>query len=97
MVFIKKIEVPGAWLAALIFALHPVHVESVAWIIERKDVLSTFFYLASFILFVDYQKYKQWKRYLLSILLFLCAVLSKSMTISLPIAFILYLWWKNHA
>lgn len=92
---LQKMELKGAWFASLIFALHPVHVESVAWIIERKDVLSTSFYLASFLCYLIFLDKKFRQFYFLSLLLFIGAMLSKSMAISLPIAILLYVWWKT--
>jgi protein O-mannosyl-transferase len=90
-----KIKIPGAVFCAALFAVHPVHVESVAWAIERKDVLSAFFYLATFLIYLQYQDKHTWIKYGLSLVLFLCALLSKSITVSFPVAFLLYLWWKN--
>jgi protein O-mannosyl-transferase len=92
---LRKIEIPGAWFAAAIFAVHPVHVESVAWIIERKDVLSGLFYLLAFRFFLNYDKDNNWKEYLLSIFFFLCAIWSKSITVTLPLVMVLWFWWKK--
>jgi protein O-mannosyl-transferase len=92
--------VPGGWLAGLIFAVHPVHVESVAWITERKNVLSGFFYLAA--LWTALKFYlgeepgeRRWAAYGGALLLFVCALLSKTVTCSLPVAIALVLWWKR--
>lgn len=86
----------GAWLAALLFGLHPVHVESVAWLIERKDVLSGFFYLFSFYCFVRADEgpgRPRWQA--LAILGFILAMLSKSIAITLPLALLVWLWWRE--
>jgi tetratricopeptide (TPR) repeat protein len=96
------LKVPGAWLAAAVFALHPVQVESVAWVTERKNVLSGFFYFASaFCLFHFFglagekkEKSARWW-YLSGLLLFACALFSKTVTCSLPAAMLLVLWWKR--
>ena len=53
---LQYLDVPGAWLAALVFALHPVHVETVAWISERKNVLSGLFYMGSAVFFLRFLK-----------------------------------------
>jgi len=92
---LRKLSVPVAWLASAIFALHPVHIESVAWVIERKDVLSGMFYLLSFLMFIHFNENKKWGIYALSLLFFICAMLSKSITVSLPLALLLYLYWKS--
>jgi len=96
------LHVPGAWLAAAVFALHPVHVESVAWVSERKNVLSGFFYFASaFCLFRFFgltgakNKESNLWWYVAGLLLFLCALFSKTVTCSLPAAMLLVLWWKR--
>jgi len=100
---LKRLELPMAWLAASIFALHPVHVESVAWVTERKNILSGFFYLASawaylsFMLAdeIDRTKPVNRCRYLISLVLFLFALLSKTVTVSLPAVLLLICWWKR--
>src|SRR5205814_2256474 len=96
-VLLTQLSVPGAWLAALIFAVHPVHVESVAWITELKNVLSGFFFLSGFYAyfrFVNGAAHRRWF-YGLALFLFLCALLSKTATIALPPAIFLALWWKQ--
>jgi protein O-mannosyl-transferase len=99
---LSRLGVPGAWLAAAIFALHPVHVESVAWITERKNVLSGVFYLASILTYMrfaglgsDTGGRRQWGFYLCSLVLFACALLSKTATCPLPVVLLLLVWWKR--
>ncbi len=82
----------SAFIAAL-FALHPLHVESVAWIAERKDVLSAFFWMLTFCLYVYYTEKPATKRYLLVLLCFACGLMSKSMIVTLPIVMILLDYW----
>jgi protein O-mannosyl-transferase len=94
-VILRRISVSYAWIAAAIFGLHPVHVESVSWIIERKDVLSGMFYLLAFLSYLQFEKNGNWKIYTLGLFSFVCAMLSKSIVVSLPVALFLYLWWKN--
>ena len=86
---------PAGWLAAGLWALHPAHVESVAWITERKNVLYTFFWLGSLLL------YLRWRRadarrapllYAASLLLFVLSLLSKGAAMTLPAAFVLVDW-----
>lgn len=79
-----------SFIVTVLFGIHPLHIESVVWIVERKDVLSTFFYLGSLILFIYFRKMKS-KRvfYYFSIILYLLALLSKVMVISLPFVLIL--------
>ena len=83
----KNLEI--AAVTALLFGLSPVHVESVAWISERKDVLYAFFFLASLITYQQFLKKSDWKLYAVSLFLFLCAMLSKAMAASLPLVLIL--------
>ncbi len=92
---VGRLGIRGAWLAAALFALHPVHVESVVWVIERKDVLSLMFYLLTFHAYVSFKKNQRRGIYILALFLYICAMLSKSMTVSLPIAILLWLWWRK--
>jgi len=105
---LRKLSVTGAWFAAALFALHPVHVESVAWITERKNVLSAFFYLLAMLAYCKgeglfdqsrdearEEKNNFFSYYILSLLFFICALLSKTVTCSFPAAVLLALWWKR--
>jgi protein O-mannosyl-transferase len=78
-----------AFITALLFAIHPMHVESVAWVSERKDVLYAFFYLGTLCIYILYLKKEKQNVlfYALSFFLFVLAVLSKAMAVSIPIAF----------
>ncbi len=78
---------------AAIFALHPLHVESVAWISERKDVLSAFFWMLTLCLYVYYTEKPVIKRYLLVLFCFVCALMSKPMVVTLPVIMILLDYW----
>jgi tetratricopeptide (TPR) repeat protein len=73
-----------------LFAWHPLHVESVAWITERKDVLSTLFWMLTMLAYLQYVRQPGWKSYSLMLLCFLLGLLSKPMVVTLP--FILLLW-----
>lgn len=101
---LRLLAVPCPWLIAMIFAVHPVHVESVAWITERKNVLSGMFYLSSALCL-----WKCWddesvsatetkRRYLwygAALLLFIVALLSKTVAATFPAAFLVIVWWKS--
>jgi len=82
----------SAFIAA-IFSLHPLRVESVAWIAERKDVLSAFFWMLTLCLYVYYTEKPVIKRYLLAFLGFVCGLMSKSMVVTLPVIMILLDYW----
>lgn len=98
---LRRLGLPWPFAIALLFALHPVQVESVAWITERKNVLSGVFYMASLLTFLSWHD----KRYLtgiapqrtyyLSLLFFLAALASKTVTATLPFVIMLLLWWQH--
>jgi tetratricopeptide (TPR) repeat protein len=85
----------AAFLSALLFLAHPVRVESVAWVAERKDVLCAVFYLGSLIAYSDYLAKEAKGRYLVALGLFLLAILSKAMAVSLPGVLALLLLWRG--
>ena len=82
----------SAFVAAL-FAVHPINVESVAWISERKNVLSTFFWILTMIFYVWYVKLPDWKRYLPVVLCFILGLMSKPMLVTLPLVLLLLDYW----
>ena len=95
---LARLKVPGAWLAAAIFALHPVQVESVAWITERKNVLMSFFFLltlVAWIKFIDERTKHQWSFYGLALVLYGLALSAKSTACTLPVALLLSLWLQK--
>jgi tetratricopeptide (TPR) repeat protein len=112
-----RLRVNGAWMAAAIFALHPVHLESVGWITERKNVLSGFFYLYALLIYLRFSllddhlssnpasadrnlqasgiQSRSPGLFLIAMGLFACALLSKTVTCTLPAVILLLLWWKR--
>ncbi|MBI5764170.1 MAG: tetratricopeptide repeat protein [Planctomycetes bacterium] len=100
---LKRLMIPGAFLAAMVFAIHPVHVESVAWITERKNVLSGVFYLAAAYFYVsrfltdreDATNRRKAGPYFVALGLVVCALLSKTVAASWPAAMLLIEWWKR--
>jgi protein O-mannosyl-transferase len=82
----------SAFVAAL-FALHPLHVEPVSMIAERKDVLSAFFWMLTLCLYVSYTQKPVIRRYLLVVFLFVCGLMSKPMLVTLPVIMILLDYW----
>jgi tetratricopeptide (TPR) repeat protein len=99
-VLLRRLQVPGAWLAAALFAVHPVHVESAGWITERKNVLSAAFYLGSALAACRFlgiaavrEDRRPWRAYALACLLYGLALLSKTVTVTLPAALVVLLWW----
>ena len=95
---LRRLALPGAWLAAAIFALHPVHVESVAWITELKNTQSTLFYLLALLAwmkFTDKETVRPWRFYTLALLLHALALFSKTTACTLPAALVLVLWVRS--
>src|SRR6266403_2760539 len=95
---LARLRVPGAWVAGAIFALHPVQVESVAWITERKNVLMGLFFLLTiraWVEFVDEQTKHRWFFYVLALLLYALALFSKTTACTLPAALLLILWLQG--
>ena len=96
---LRQMDVPGAWFAAAVFAVHPLHVESVAWVIGRKDILATLFYLSSVLAYIRFVETPRGERrgwpYLLAVALFVLGLFSKSIVITLPAALLLWHWWRH--
>jgi len=88
-------RVVAAWLAAALFALHPVHVESVAWITEEKNTISLVFYLAAFLVYLRFDETRRPRHYVLALALFSLSVLSKTATVTLPAALLVVIWWQR--
>lgn len=78
---------------AAVFAIHPLHVESVAWIAERKDLLSGVFFLLTLIAYLQYVRKPSVGRYLTMSILFVCGLLSKPMLITMPLVLLLVDYW----
>lgn len=80
-------------MVAFLFALHPVHVESVAWVAERKDVLCAFFWIVTLLAYAWYARKPSWKRYACVVIGFACALMSKPMAVTLPFTLLLLDIW----
>src|SRR5262245_31340556 len=83
---------PSVFMAAL-FAVHPLHVESVAWIAERKDVLSTFFWMSALVAYASYARQPRVTKYVVVVLLFAAGLMAKPMVVTLPFVLLLLDFW----
>ncbi len=92
---LRRLAVPGTFLAAAIFALHPVHVESVAWISERKNVLAGVFSFSAVLAWLRWTATGRWHNYTLCLALFTGALLSKTIVCGLPLILLLLTWWQQ--
>ncbi|MGA2737710.1 MAG: tetratricopeptide repeat protein [Bryobacteraceae bacterium] len=92
---VRRLELPGAWLAGMVFALHPVCVEAVAWISEQKSTLSAVFYLSSALIYLGFDRTRRRSSYLLALGLFVLALLTKTVTATLPMALLVIFWWQR--
>ncbi len=82
-----------AAMVAFLFAVHPAHVESVAWLAERKDVLCAFFCFAALLAYLWYLRRPSWKRFAWVVCAFACALMSKPMAVTLPLIMLLLDYW----
>ena len=96
---LDRMRIPGAWLSSLIFAIHPVAVESVAWVSETKNTLSLPLFLLACLCWVvqddEHEGPRRTRFYLLSIVFFLLAMLAKTSMVGLPVLLLLHAWWKR--
>ena len=92
---VRRLALPGGILAGLIFALHPVCVESVAWISEQKNTLSMFLYLGSALTYLRFDDERKPINRMVAFGLFALALLTKSVTATLPVVLLIIIWWRR--
>jgi tetratricopeptide (TPR) repeat protein len=99
VVILRRLSMPGAGLTGVVFAVHPVCAESVAWISEQKNTLSLVFYLAAALAYLRFDASRgrpaAARAYALATLLFVAALLTKSVTATLPAAILVVFWWQR--
>ena len=92
---LARLAVPGAWFVTAVFAVHPLHTESVAWIMGRKDMLATLFCLMALFVWLRFVELPSRGRYAGALLLFAAAMLSKSVVVVFPATLLILQWWKE--
>jgi tetratricopeptide (TPR) repeat protein len=92
---LRRLDVPGGWLAAAIFALHPVQVETVAWISEFKNTLSGVCCLGAALVYLNFDRDRKWTFYVGALGLFVLGLMSKTVIATLPAALLVVFWWKR--
>jgi hypothetical protein len=94
---LRRLRVPAALPCALLFAVHPVNVESVAWIAQRKTILSLLFFLLALLAYLAFDASGRRRLYAGSVACFALALLSKGAVVALPLVILLCLWWLRGA
>lgn len=92
---LTRLKIPGALLATAIFAVHPVMVESVAWMTEQKNTLSAVFYLGALLMYIEFDESRGSSRYFIALALFALALMTKTATVTLPVALLVIFWWQR--
>jgi protein O-mannosyl-transferase len=95
LLILRRLGVPGAWLAAFVFAFHPVHVESVAWFSEIKNTLSGVFGAAALLAYLRYDQDRHLGPYFAAFAFFVAGLLTKTAIVVLPAVLLILLWWKR--
>jgi len=92
---LRRLDVPGSWLAAAIFALHPVEVETVAWITELKNTLSGVCCLGAALVYLNYDRDRKGTLYAGALILFVLGLMSKTVIATLPASLLVVFWWQR--
>jgi tetratricopeptide (TPR) repeat protein len=92
---LRRLRIPAAWLAAMLWALHPVNVESVAWVTEMKNTQSGLFFFLALLCFLRFETDSKPRWYALAIACGLAALTSKPSTVVLPLVLLLCVWWER--
>ena len=92
---LQFLKIPSAWLASFIFAIHPLQVETVAWITELKNTLSGVFFLSAALFYLKFDGERTRKFYIIAICLFILGLMSKSVIATLPVPLLAIIWWKR--
>ena len=90
-----ELEIPGAWLAAAVFALHPVQVDSVAWLVELKNTLSGIFFFGCILAYLYFDRRRSTESYTLALVLFCLGLLAKAIVAMFAPAVLIVIWWKR--
>ena len=92
---LQRLNIPGAWFIAGIFALHPVQVESVAWISEQKNTLSGVFFLSAALAYLRFDETRKRPFYFVALALFVLGLLCKTVIATLPAVLLVVFWWRR--
>src|SRR5207302_425960 len=92
---LQRLQIRGAWIAAALWAVHPVNVESVVWVTELKNVQSGLFFLLALLMFLRFEDGRRPGDYMATLMCGAAAMLSKPSTVVLPAVMLLCDWWRR--